>query len=53
VDVEKVTFLDSTALGVLIGAWRRVREHGGCIALAGAPKQIRRDEDCMITAFSR
>jgi len=41
VDVEKVTFLDSTALGVLIGAWRRVRDHGGCIALAGAPKQIR------------
>jgi anti-anti-sigma regulatory factor len=27
-------------LGVLIGAWRRVREHGGCIALAVAPKQI-------------
>ncbi|MCW2916160.1 MAG: anti-sigma-factor antagonist [Actinomycetia bacterium] len=41
VDVEKVTFLDSTALGVLIGAWRRVRDHGGCLALAGAPKQIR------------
>jgi anti-sigma B factor antagonist len=41
VDVEKVTFLDSTGLGVLIGGWRRVRDHGGCIALAGAPKPIR------------
>jgi anti-sigma B factor antagonist len=41
VDLEKVTFLDSTALAVLIGAWRRVRDHDGCLALVGAPKLIR------------
>jgi anti-sigma B factor antagonist len=41
VDVEKVTFLDSAALAVLIGAWWRVRDHGGHLALAGAPGPIR------------
>jgi anti-sigma B factor antagonist len=41
VDVEKVDFLDSTALAVLIGAWWRVRDHGGHLALAGAPEPIR------------
>jgi anti-sigma B factor antagonist len=42
VDVEKVTFLDSAALAVLIGAWWRVRDHGGHLALAGAPGAVRR-----------
>jgi anti-sigma B factor antagonist len=42
VDVEKVTFLDSAALAVLIGAWWRVRDHGGHLALAGAPGAIRK-----------
>jgi anti-sigma B factor antagonist len=42
VDVEKVTFLDSTAVAVLIGAWRRVRDHGGRLALVGAPGPIRK-----------
>jgi anti-anti-sigma factor len=34
VDVEKITFLDSTALAVLIGAWWRVRAQGRLLAVA-------------------
>jgi anti-sigma B factor antagonist len=30
-DLERVEFIDSSALGVLIGALRRVREKGGAI----------------------
>lgn len=41
VNVEDATFLDSTTLAVLIGAWWRVRDHGGRLALAGAPEPIR------------
>lgn len=41
VNVEQVGFLDSTGLGVLIGAWQRVRGHGGTLAVAGAPEEIR------------
>ncbi len=28
-DLESTTFLDSSAIGVLLGATRRIREHGG------------------------
>jgi anti-sigma B factor antagonist len=40
-DVDQVTFLDSTAVAVLIGAWWRVRDRGGHLALAGAPEPVR------------
>jgi anti-sigma B factor antagonist len=42
VNMERVTCLDSTAAAVLIGAWWRVRDHGGWLDLAGVPEPIRR-----------
>ncbi len=41
VDVDRAVFIDPTALAVLVGAWRRVRDRGGCLALAGASERIR------------
>jgi anti-sigma B factor antagonist len=40
VDLTKVEFLDSTALGVLVGALRRARTNGGEIVLAGARPNV-------------
>ncbi|MCU1381081.1 MAG: anti-sigma-factor antagonist [Acidimicrobiales bacterium] len=40
VDLTKVEFLDSTALGVLVGALRRARTSGGEIVLAGARPNV-------------
>ena len=42
VNMERVTCLDSTAPAVLIGAWWRVRDHGGRLDLAGVPEPIRK-----------
>jgi anti-anti-sigma regulatory factor len=43
VNMERVTCLDSTAPAVLIGAWWRVRDHGGRLDLAaGAHSHPRR-----------
>lgn len=40
VDLTAVTFIDSTALGVMIGALRRLRPEGGALALVCADDDI-------------
>lgn len=40
VDLEGVTFLDSTGLGVLIGALKRVRPHGGSVQVVTTHERI-------------
>jgi anti-sigma B factor antagonist len=42
VNLEGVEFLDSTGLGVLIGALKRCREAGGNLALAGPRGPVRK-----------
>ncbi len=42
VDLEKVEYLDSTALGVLIGGLKRVREADGAMAVVCPDPRIRR-----------
>jgi anti-sigma B factor antagonist len=42
VNLERVEFMDSTALGVLIGARKRAREHDGEVALAGPTEPVRK-----------
>jgi anti-sigma B factor antagonist len=36
VDLSKATFIDSTTLGVLVGARKRLRTHGGSLAIVCA-----------------
>jgi anti-sigma B factor antagonist len=40
VDLAAVTFLDSTGLGVLVGAKKRARAAGGRIVVAGAGPNV-------------
>ncbi len=42
VDLLGVTFLDSTALGILVGASRRCRHEGGELRLVIAESKVRR-----------
>lgn len=42
IDLEKVRYIDSTGLGVLIGGLKRVREHGGSVNLVCTNPQIRK-----------
>jgi anti-sigma B factor antagonist len=42
VDLTQVTFLDSTALGVLLAARRRAEQAGGSMALVRPPKIVRK-----------
>jgi anti-sigma B factor antagonist len=42
VDLSEVTFIDSTALGVLIGGVRRVNDAGGTMSLVVATRPVQR-----------
>ncbi|MDQ2907790.1 MAG: STAS domain-containing protein [Candidatus Eremiobacteraeota bacterium] len=42
INLEKVRYIDSTGLGVLIGALKRVREHGGTVNLVCTNPQIKK-----------
>jgi anti-sigma B factor antagonist len=42
VNLEGIEFLDSTGLGVLIGALRRCRESDGALALAAPTEAVRK-----------
>jgi anti-sigma B factor antagonist len=41
-DVSELEFIDSTGLGVVLGAMRRLREGGGSLSIAGAQGIVRR-----------
>jgi len=42
VDLEKVDFLDSTGLGVLVGGLKRVKQHNGSLSLICNQEKILR-----------
>jgi anti-sigma B factor antagonist len=42
VDLSAMTFIDSTGLGVLVGAFRRLREDGGDLALRAPTRSTRK-----------
>jgi anti-sigma B factor antagonist len=42
ISLEDVRYIDSTGLGVLIGALKRVREHGGSVSLVCTNPQIKK-----------
>lgn len=50
-DCKELEFLDSTGLGVLVGALKRVRENAGSLVLANVPPRIRKVFD--VTALTK
>ena len=42
VDLQRVSFMDSTGLGTLVGALKRVKEHDGTLALVCAQRAVMR-----------
>ncbi len=51
VDLSGVEFMDSTGLGVLVGALRRLRDQEGSLALVGPREPVRRV--LMVTGLDR
>lgn len=51
IDLAGLDFIDSTALGVLIGARRQARNHGGDVRLQGVTSAARRVFD--VTGLSQ
>jgi anti-sigma B factor antagonist len=47
VDLGQVTFMDSTAIGVLVGAHRRTTQAGGSLALRRPQERVRRVLDTL------
>jgi anti-sigma B factor antagonist len=41
IDLSQAGFIDSTAIGVLVGALKRIREHGGSLAVVCPDPLIR------------
>jgi anti-sigma B factor antagonist len=41
VDLQRVTFIDSTALGKLVQAMKHCRQHGGDLRLCGVQQPVR------------
>ncbi len=41
-DMEQVTFIDSSGLGVILGRYRRIREQGGKMAITGVKPHVLR-----------
>jgi anti-sigma B factor antagonist len=42
IDLSAVGFLDSTGLGVIVGILKRLRTHGGDLAIVGADDHVRK-----------
>lgn len=40
-DFEKVTYMDSSGIGVVLGRYRRLSENGGRVAIAACTKSVR------------
>ena len=51
VDMEAVEWIDSTGLGTLVGAYKRARDKGGTVQVAGASDRIARH--FQVTGLSR
>lgn len=53
VNLHHAEYMDSTALGMLVGTLKRVREHGGDLRLVAPPPRIRRllEITRLVTAF--
>lgn len=41
VDLARVTFIDSSGLGALLGRWRRIRQEGGRMVLVAPAPAVR------------
>ncbi|NLL17857.1 MAG: anti-sigma F factor antagonist [Clostridia bacterium] len=41
-DMEHVSFIDSSGLGVILGRYRRIREQGGTMAIVGVKPHVKR-----------